>query len=163
MMAKRLKERPGRRKLTLLDGVKYVLPIALAMLVIFVITENRLIIGVVLLALSMAPPLVYRLQGGQIESLLADIVYGMMDVGGTVAFAALGAIYGGVVGVLFGTIAGDALLNSFSGLLEGRVAQWLREQGVEEARNPVLTGLGKMSGGLLSAGFVLTVIAIALG
>ena len=163
MVRKHLKDRRRRRPLTMLDAVAYVVPIAMAMIVIFLVTDNRLVIGIGLLGLSILAPLVYRSRGGDIESMLADIVYGMMDVGGTIAFAALGGIVGGVVGVLFGTIAGDALFNSFSGMMEGRVAQWLRQRGVEEARNPVVTGLGKMTGGLVSAGFVLTVIGIALG
>jgi hypothetical protein len=148
---------------SLISGIKYILPVAVALLVVFVITDNRLIIGLALLSMALIPPVIYRAKGGRVERMIADVVYGIFDVGGTVALASAGAIAGGVWGAVFGTIVGDALLNSFSGIMEGRVAVWLRQKGVEETRNPVITGVGKMSGGFLSAGFVLLIVWINLG
>ena len=148
---------------SLLSGLKYVLPVALALVILFIITTNRLIIGVGMLVLAVLPLLLYHVKGGDVEQMLADVVYGIFDVGGTVALASLGAIYGGVWGAVFGTIIGDALLNSFSGVMEGKVAVWLRSRGVEEARSPLISGVGKMCGGFLSAGFVLVIVWINLG
>jgi hypothetical protein len=147
---------------SLLDGVKYVLPAAAVLLVIFLATREQLFIGLVLLGLAVLSPLIYWHKGGNVEGMLADIVYGIFDVGGTVALASAGAIVGGVWGAVFGTIVGDALLNSFSGVMEGKVAVWLRQRGVKEARSPLISGVGKMSGGFLSAGFVLVIIWVNL-
>ncbi|GEM_PF-333614 len=147
---------------SLFDGIKYVLPASFVLLILFLATTEQLVIGIALLGLSVLSPLIYWHKGGDVEGMLADIVYGIFDVGGTVILASLGAITGGVWGAVFGTIVGDALLNSFSGVMEGRVAVWLRHKGVKESRSPLVSGVGKMSGGFLSAGFVLIIIWVNL-
>lgn len=61
----------------------------------------------------------------------------------------LGAVVGGVVG--------DSITDGLAGLFEGRVAEYLRKHGIEEARTPLSSSMGKMSGCLIGAGITLTI------
>lgn len=61
----------------------------------------------------------------------------------------LGAIVGGAVG--------DAITDGLAGLLEGRIAEYLRKHGIEEARTPLSSSMGKMSGCLIGIGITLTI------
>lgn len=67
----------------------------------------------------------------------------------------LGAIIGGAVG--------DSITDGLAGLFEGKMAEYLRKHGIEEARTPLSSSMGKMSGCLIGVGIVLTVVWGLLG
>jgi hypothetical protein len=58
---------------------------------------------------------------------------------------------------------GDAITDGISGLFEGKMAEWLRKHNIEEARTPLSSSMGKMSGCLLGVGIVLTAAWTMIG
>ncbi|GAH09756.1 unnamed protein product, partial [marine sediment metagenome] len=67
------------------------------------------------------------------------------------------ANYGGVIGAIVGGAVGDSVTDGFAGIFEGKVSEYLRRHGIDEARTPVSSSLGKMSGCLIGIGITLTI------
>ncbi len=108
--------------------------------------------GPILLTLALAPLAVLKVYNEPLASVGADIAFGAFDTGFMTIAALAGASFAGILGAVVGAGAGDAITDAWAGLIEGRVASWLRERGIDEARKPFSTSMGKMSGCLLGAG-----------
>ncbi|MCI2425871.1 hypothetical protein LM597_00355 [Candidatus Acetothermia bacterium] len=120
--------------------------------------DHKTVIGptLILLALLSLAPL--KFVGRTIKSCFADIVFGSIDTFFLGIAAMIGASFAGILGAIVGAAAGDAITDGFSGLWEGRAAQYLRKHGIEEARTPLSASLGKMSGCFLGIGVLLTLV-----
>ena len=124
---------------------------------------NMLFVGPVILLLGLISLGMLKISGRTIRSVIADIVYGVLDVGLLSWVVSVEAVFAGPVGVVFGTVIAHALTDAIAGMAEGHVAAALRNRGIEEARTPISSGLGKMIGGLLGAGIIITFVWLMLG
>jgi len=115
-------------------------------------------IGPTLLMLGLLAILPLKLFRRSIKSCAADIVFGVIDTGPLMIAALIGASFAGALGAIVGGAAGDAITDSFAGIGEGRVAQYLRSKGIREARTPLSASMGKMSGCFFGAGTVLLIV-----
>jgi len=61
------------------------------------------------------------------------------------------------VSAIVGGAVGDVVTDGYAGLFEGNIAEYLRKHGIDEARTPLSTSMGKMSGCLIGIGIVLTI------
>ncbi len=128
----------------------------------FVIYSYRLI-GPLLILVGLIPWLPIKLSGRAIRSTGADIVFGAVDTGILGVAALIGASFAGVLGAIVGGAIGDAITDGLAGIFEGSVAEHLRAHGIEEARTPLSSSMGKMSGCLMGVGITLTVAWSVLG
>lgn len=117
---------------------------------------NTRAIGFIIILLGFLPWLPLKLSGRTIKSAGADIVFGAIDTGFLGVAALIGASLAGVLGAIVGGAVGDSITDGLAGLFEGRMAEYLRRHGIEEARTPLSCSMGKMSGCLLGIGIVLT-------
>jgi hypothetical protein len=122
----------------------------------FVIYKVRLI-GPIIVLLGFLPWIPLKILGRSIKSTGADIIFGAVDTGILAVAALIGANFAGVLGAIVGGAVGDSITDGFAGLFEGKVAEYLRRHGIEEARTPLSSSLGKMSGCLIGAGITLTI------
>jgi len=122
--------------------------------------QYRIIIGPVVLGLTLVPLLGLLLARRSFKRAIPDLIFGAIDTGMLVVPALWGGILYGVPGAIAGGVIGDALTDAIAGFFEGSVAKWLRENGVEESREPITTALGKMGGCLFGAGSTLSVALI---
>jgi hypothetical protein len=136
--------------------------IVIVSVISFTIYNTRLI-GPVIILLGFVPWIPLKISGRRIKSAGADIVFGAIDTGILGIAALIGANFTGVLGAIVGGAVGDAITDGFAGLFEGRVAEYLRRHGIEEARTPLSSSMGKMSGCLIGVGIVLTIAWSILG
>jgi hypothetical protein len=122
----------------------------------YISTEKRLI-GPILIALGFIPWIPLRVAGRSIRSAGADIIFGSIDTGLLAVAALIGANFGGILGAIVGGVVGDSITDGLAGLFEGKVSSFLRHRGIDEARTPLSSSMGKMSGCLIGAGITLTV------
>lgn len=122
----------------------------------FTIYNTRLI-GPVIILLGFVPWIPLKISERTIKSVGADIVFGIIDTGFLGVAALIGANFAGVLGAIVGGAVGDSITDGFAGLFEGKVAEHLRKHGIEEARTPLSSSMGKMSGCLIGVGVVLTI------
>ncbi|MDI6888445.1 MAG: hypothetical protein QMC78_01955 [Methanocellales archaeon] len=118
---------------------------------------NTRAIGPAIILLGFIPWIPLRISGRTIKSTGADIVFGAIDTGILGIAALIGASFAGVLGAIVGGAVGDSITDGFAGLFEGRMAEYLRKHGIEEARTPLSSSMGKMSGCLIGVGIVLTI------
>ena len=71
--------------------------------------------------------------------------------------ALIGANFAGILGAIVGGAVGDSITDGYAGLFEGKMATYLRKHGIDEARTPLSSSMGKMSGCLIGVGIVLTI------
>jgi len=133
-----------------------ILSVVVISVVCFVVYHKTLI-GPVLIGLGLLPWIPLKLSGRTIRSTGADIIFGAIDTGILGIAALIGASFAGVLGAIVGGAVGDAITDAIAGLFEGKVAEVLRRHGVEEARTPLSSSMGKMSGCLIGIGITLTV------
>ncbi len=139
-----------------------IISIAIVSVVSFTI-YNVKIIGPVVILLGFIPLIPLRISGRTIKSVGADIVFGAVDTGALGIAALIGASFAGVLGAIVGGAVGDSITDGFAGLFEGKIAEKLRKHGIEEARTPLSSSMGKMSGCLIGVGVVLTFAWSILG
>lgn len=125
--------------------------------VICFVIYNKVLIGPVLIGLGFLPWIPLKISGRSIRSTGADIIFGAIDTGLLGIAALIGASFAGILGAIVGGAVGDAITDGIAGLFEGRIAETLRKYGIEEARTPLSSSMGKMSGCLLGIGITLTV------
>ena len=118
---------------------------------------NTRVIGPIVILLGFIPWIPLKISGRTIKSTGADIVFGAIDTGILGIAALIGASFAGVRGAIVGGAVGDSITDGFAGLFEGRMAEYLRKHGIEEARTPLSSSMGKMSGCLIGVGIVLTI------
>ena len=147
----------------MLKKISYVSLFCIAMAVLGVVTlTKRLPIGPIVLALSIIPLVGIVLAKRSLKRAIPDLVFGSLDTGLLTIPALWGGSMFGVAGAIAGGVIGDAITDGIAGFVEGSIAKWLRDKGIEESREPVTTSLGKMAGCLLGSGFVLSV-ALLIG
>jgi hypothetical protein len=134
-----------------------ILSIVIVAVVSSVISEKGYI-GPVLIALGFLPWAPLKLAGREIHSVGADIIFGAVDTGIMAIGALIGASFAGALGAIVGSVVGDSITDGLAGLFEGRVSEYLRAHGIDEARTPLSSSMGKMSGCLIGAGITLTVV-----
>jgi len=123
--------------------------------------KYRLPIGPIVFAIAFIPLLGLLFSKRSLKGAFPDLIFGAIDTGLLTIPALWGGILFGVTGAIVGGVIGDALTDGIAGFFEGGIAQWLRKKGIEESREPVTTGLGKMAGCLLGSGIVLSVALVA--
>jgi hypothetical protein len=123
--------------------------------------QYRLPIGPIVLITGFLPLLGLFFANCSFKGAIPDLIFGALDTGLFTIPALWGGSLFGVAGAIAGGVIGDALTDGIAGFFEGGIAQWLRKKGIEESREPVATGLGKMAGCLLGSGLVLSVALIA--
>lgn len=134
--------------------------IILSIVIISVISftiQHKVLIGPALIALGFLPWIPLCVSGRKINTVAADIVFDTIDTGILGMAALIGASFAGVLGAIVGGAAGDAITDAFAGLFEGKVAEVLKRRGIEQARTPLGSSMGKMSGCLFGIGIVLTI------
>lgn len=147
----------------MLKKISYVSVFCIALAVFGVITlTKRLPIGPIVLALSIIPLVGIALAKRSLKRAIPDLIFGGLDTGLLTIPALWGGSMFGVAGAIAGGVIGDALTDGIAGFVEGSIAKWLRDKGIEESREPITTALGKMAGCLLGSGFVLS-IALLIG
>ena len=125
--------------------------------VICFVIYNKILIGPVLIGLGFLPWIPLKISGRSIRSTGADIIFGAVDTGLLGIAALIGANFAGILGAIVGGAVGDAITDAIAGLFEGRIAETLRKYGIEEARTPLSSSMGKMSGCLIGIGITLTI------
>ncbi len=124
---------------------------------------NAKLIGLIIIVLGFIPWIPLKIFGRTIKSVGADIVFGAVDTAILGIAALIGASFAGVLGAIIGGAVGDSITDGFAGLFEGKIAERLRKHGIEEARTPLSSSMGKMSGCLIGVGIVLTIAWSILG
>ena len=126
-----------------------------------VVTLQRgFLIGPVILGATLIPLCGLFLARRSFVGAVPDLIFGAIDTGLLTIPALWGGVMFGVAGAIAGGVIGDALTDSIAGFFEGAVAEWLRDKGIEESREPVTTALGKMAGCLFGSGAVLSLALI---
>jgi hypothetical protein len=92
-----------------------------------------------------------------IKSIWLDIVFGLIDNGILAIMAIFGGKFGGVLGAVIGGVVGNAVTDGIAGIFEGLVAENNGSGKTKDKRTLLGSAVGKMSGCLLGAGFVLIV------
>lgn len=147
----------------MIKKASYVSVFCIAIAVIGVITlKQRLPVGPIVLGLTVIPVIGIVLARRSLKRAIPDLIFGGLDTGLLTIPALWGGSMFGVAGAIAGGVIGDALTDGIAGFVEGGIAKWLRDKGVEESREPITTALGKMAGCLLGSGIVLS-IALMIG
>ncbi len=128
----------------------------------FIFYRVRLI-GPVIVVLGFVPLIPLKLSGRSVKSAGADIIFGAIDTGLLGVAALIGASFAGVLGAIVGGAVGDSITDGLAGLFEGKIAERLRKLGIDEARTPLSSSMGKMSGCLFGVGVVLTIAWSIIG
>jgi len=147
-------------------GTALISVIVLAVVIIAVISyviHNKYLIGPVLILLGFLPWIPLKIAKRPIQSVGADILFGAIDTGILGIAALIGASFAGVLGAIVGGAAGDAITDGFAGIFEGKMAEYLRKHGIKEARTPLSSSMGKMSGCLMGIGITLTIAWSIIG
>ncbi len=139
-----------------------VLSVILIGLVAYSIEHTR-ILGPLLVFFALFPLIIIKSSGRSVRSTGADVIFGAIDTGVLMIAALIGASLAGILGAIIGSAIGDSITDGLAGLFEGSAAESLREYGIQEARTPLSSSMGKMSGCLIGAGSVLTVAWTFLG
>lgn len=122
----------------------------------FTLDKTR-IIGPILITFGLIAWIPIKVSGRTIKSTGADIIFGIVDTGLLGVAALIGARYGGILGAIVGGAVGDAITDGFAGVFEGKVSEFLRRHGIDEARTPMSASMGKLSGCLIGVGITLTI------
>ncbi len=125
--------------------------------VIWFIFDKARFIGPILILFGILAWIPIRISGRAVKSAGADIIFGIVDTGLLGVAALIGAKYGGVLGAIVGGAVGDSITDGFAGIFEGKVSQFLRNHGIDEARTPMSSSMGKISGCLMGVGITLTI------
>lgn len=133
-----------------------IISIVLVCVIFFVIYNTRLI-GPIIIILGFIPWIPLKISGRTIKSTGADIIFGAIDTGFLGMAALIGANFAGILGAIVGSAIGDSITDGYAGLFEGKMAEHLRKHGIDEARTPLSSSMGKMSGCLIGVGIVLTI------
>jgi hypothetical protein len=133
-----------------------IITIALVSVISFILYNTKLL-GPILILLGFIPLIPLKLSGRTIKSTGADIIFGAVDTGFLGIAALIGANFAGILGAIVGGAVGDVVTDGYAGLFEGNIAEYLRKHGIDEARTPLSTSMGKMSGCLIGIGIVLTI------
>jgi len=133
-----------------------IISIVLVSVISFVIYNKRLI-GPIIILLGFIPWIPLKISGRTIKSTGADIIFGAIDTGFLGMAALIGANFAGILGAIVGSAVGDSITDGYAGLFEGKTAEYLQKHGIDEARTPLSSSMGKMSGCLIGVGIVLTI------
>ncbi len=101
-------------------------------------------IGPIVLGLALIPIIGLLVAKRSLVGALPDILFGVIDTGLLTIPALWGGILFGIAGAIAGAVIGDAITDAIAGFFEGAIAEWLRNKGIQESREPVTTAVGKM-------------------
>jgi hypothetical protein len=147
----------------MIKKASYVSIFCLLLAIFGVITlKQKLPIGPIVLLLSLLPIVGIILAKCSLKRAIPDFIFGGLDTGLLTILALWGGSLFGVAGAIAGGVIGDALTDGIAGFVEGSIAKWLRDKGIEESREPITTALGKTTGCLLGSGIVLS-FALIIG
>jgi len=130
---------------------------AVVIAVVCFFVYNNILIGPVLIGLGLLPWIPLKLSRRSIRSVGADIIFGTVDTDFLGAAALIGANFAGILGAIARGAVGDTTTDAIAGLFEGKAAIALRRYGIEEARTPLSSSMGKMSGYLIGIGITQTI------
>ena len=133
-----------------------IISIAVVGVISFVVYNTRFV-GPIIIIFGFIPWIPLKISGRTIKSTGADIIFGAIDTGFLGVAALVGANFAGVLGAVIGGAVGDSITDGYAGLFEGKIAVYLRKHGIDEARTPLSSSMGKMSGCLIGVGIVLTI------
>ncbi len=139
-----------------------IISVIIVTVISFAIHNSRLI-GLLIILLGFVPWIPLKISGRSIKSNGADIIFGLIDMAFLEIAALIGASFAGVLCAVVGDAVGDSITDCFAGLFEGKTAQHFKKHGIEEARIPQSSSMGKMSGCLIGVGIVLTIVWGILG
>ena len=105
--------------------------------------------GIVIFGQGVLPILLAFALKIDVKKMFPDIIFGVIDNLILIIPAFIGAEIYGALGALVGAIVGNAISDAIAGFFEGWISQWLRARNIDEARTPLGSSLGKMSGCLL--------------
>lgn len=135
-----------------------ILSLVIASIVYF--TANLELIGLILIIISILPLISLKLTGEKIGEAISEIVFGAFNTGLISLMAIGGFALEGIFGAIVGVVAGDAITEGFSGILEGEMTEILMKKGIKEKNDPLISSLGKMAGALLGGGIVLIIFSL---
>ena len=98
-----------------------------------------------------------------LSSSSCDILFGMVDNGIFIVSALIGADLAGVLGAIVGGAVGNSISDAIGGIFEGEFANFMMKRGVPQKRTALQSSIGKLTGCLFGAGFVLFVTWTILG
>ncbi len=133
-----------------------IITIVIISVISYILYNNRLI-GPIIIILGFIPWIPLKLSGRTIKSTGADIIFGAIDTSFLGIAALIGANFAGILGAIVGGAVGDSITDGYAGLFEGKMAEYLRKLGIDEARTPLSSSMGKMSGCLIGVGIILTI------
>lgn len=113
--------------------------------------------GPVIIAIAIIPLSFLKFSGLSISKAIPDVIFGAVDTGIILLIVLLGSKFFGITGAIGGAILGNTISDTIAGYFEGLMSEGLREEGYDESRCPVTSGLGKMSGSLLGSGGLFTI------
>ncbi|MCL5985642.1 MAG: hypothetical protein M1371_03650 [Actinobacteria bacterium] len=103
-------------------------------------------IGIAIFGQGLLPILLAFVLKIDIKRMAPDIIFGIVDNLILIIPAIIGAEILGALGALVGAVVGNAISDAIAGFFEGWISQWLRTKNIDEARTPIGSSLGKMSG-----------------
>ncbi len=95
-----------------------------------------------------------------INTIWADIVFGLVDNGILAILAIFGGEMAGVIGAVIGGVVGNAVTDGIAGIFEGYIAEKMRKNNISDQRTMLGSAVGKMAGCLLAAGIVLIIASL---
>ena len=152
-----------RRKLPVVTLINVVF-FALIILVLGFFMEYKPLIGPVFIILGFVilTPLWFGREF-HLSSSCCDIIFGIVDNGIFIISALIGADLAGVLGAIVGGAVGNAISDGIGGIFEGELAKMMKKKGIPQERTPLYSSIGKLSGCLFGAGFVLLAVWTILG
>jgi len=141
------------------EAIIHVSILSLVIASIIYFAANLQMIGLILIAAGTLPLISLKLTGEKIKEAISEIVFGAFNTGLIAILAIGGFALEGIFGAIVGVVAGDAITEGFSGILEGEVAEMLMKKGIKEKNDPLISSLGKMAGALLGGGIVLLIFS----
>lgn len=119
---------------------------------------NEAFIGPAYVLLAFLGMGVIKLSSIDLKAVYPDIMFGVIDNGFLIFAAVFGGELAGVPGAVLGGAAGNTITDGFGGIIEGKIAEKLKNDHYEENRNSYTTMMGKVIGCLLGAGMSLTIV-----
>ncbi len=147
-----------RQKESFMKSILSVITLSIIIIgtVIFFVYQKKWM-GLVFIALGILHLLVLKIFNRGVKTIWPDIAYGIIDNGLLVVASLIGADFAGIIGVIAGVAAANAITDGFAGLFEGWTAEYIRKHKIKEKRTALSSALGKMAGCFFGAGIVLVI------
>jgi hypothetical protein len=141
--------------------ISAIINITILCIIIFAVSlyfiYNSQLIGMVILGLGILCLISLIPFKISINTIWADIVFGLIDNGILAILAIFGGEVAGVIGAVIGGVVGNSITDGIAGIFEGYVAEKMRKKNVSDQRTMLGSAVGKMAGCLMGAGIVLII------